>query len=70
LKEQRKTGRKADPDKQLKIAFAKSIQGTGQEITDAVNKQFNSEHDRRTIERWLEKFDADHTKENSNAETK
>jgi hypothetical protein len=59
LKEQRKTGRKADPDKQLKIAFAKSIQGTGQEITDAVNKQFNSEHDRRTIERWLEKFDAD-----------
>jgi hypothetical protein len=70
LKEQRKTGRKTDPDKQLKIAFAKSIQGTGQEITDAVNKQFNSEHDRRTIERWLEKFDADHTKENSNAETK
>lgn len=57
----RKPGPKEDSLKQQKIALAKSVDGSGQEKADAVNKEFGSKHDRRTIERWLKEseFDSD-----------
>jgi len=56
-------GKKADPNKQAKIDFAKTIDGTHQQIVDAVNAKFGSQHDRSTITKWLNetKFDKDLT---------
>jgi hypothetical protein len=65
LSKQRKSGgRKEDPDKQQKIDFAKSVDGSLQEKVDAVNEKFGSEHGKTTVQRWLKEFDSD--KENSN----
>jgi hypothetical protein len=51
-----------DPDRQAKIDFAKSVEGSLQEKADAVNEKFSSEHDKSTIGKWLRgpKFDKDH----------
>ncbi len=49
-----KPGPKEDPRKEEKIRYAKSVDGSGQVKTDAVNAKFGSKHGRRTIERWLE----------------
>ena len=60
----KKPGPKEDPEKQQKIDFAKTIDGSGQEKTDAVNAKFSSKHGRRTIERWLQEAEPfDCTKE-------
>jgi hypothetical protein len=54
LNEQRKQGgRKAVPDKQLKIDLARNTPGSSQDKAAAVNKQFDSDHDRSTIRKWL-----------------
>jgi AAA domain len=53
LKEQRKAGRKADPDKQQKIEFARSVEGSLQDKADAVNAKFGKQHDPSTIGKWL-----------------
>jgi hypothetical protein len=66
----KKTGRPEDPDKQLKIDFARSVAGSLQDKVEAVNKKFGSNHSKSTIREWLKDFDVDHEKENSNAETK
>lgn len=58
-----KTGRKADPDKQRKIDFAKSVEGSLQDKVDAVNAKFETEHDRSTIQRWLKETEFDSDKE-------
>ena len=49
LKEQRKAGRKADPDKQQKIEFARSVEGSLQDKADAVSAKFGKQHDPSTI---------------------
>jgi AAA domain len=50
------SGPKDDPDKQAKIDFAKSIEGSNQEKADAVNEKFGSEHPKETIRKWLKPF--------------
>jgi hypothetical protein len=52
-------GRPADPDRQAKIDFAKSIDGSLQGIANAVNEKFGSSHDRSTMSKWLKEFDGD-----------
>jgi len=52
-------GKKADPDKQAKIDFAKTIDGTHQQIADAVNAKFDSKHDRSTFTKWLKESEFD-----------
>lgn len=61
LKQQRKQGRKQDPDKQQKLDFARSIEGSTQEKVDAVNEKFGSKHSKGTIHKWLNEstFDGD-----------
>ena len=59
LKEQRKQGRKEDPDKQQKIDFARTVEGSLQEKAEAVNAKFGSGHDKSTIRKWLQTFDSD-----------
>jgi AAA domain len=59
LSKQRKAGRKVDQDKQAKLAFLRTITGSAQEKTDALNKQFNSEHSRETVRLWTKEFDED-----------
>lgn len=59
LSKQRKAGRKVDEDKQAKLDFLKTITGSAQEKTDALNKQFNSAHSRETIRLWTKEFDGD-----------
>jgi AAA domain len=59
LKEQRKAGRKPDANLQLKIDYAKTIDGSLQNKADAVNKKFGSEHSKSTISGWLKTFDSD-----------
>jgi hypothetical protein len=64
LKEQRKAGRKADPAKQQKIDFAKSIEGSLQDKADAVSERFGKKHDPSTIGKWLKEtspFDSNNT---------
>jgi hypothetical protein len=54
-------GRPADPDRQAKIDFAKSVDGSLQDKADAVNAKFGSKHDRSTMSKWLKEstFDED-----------
>jgi len=61
-------GRPSDPDKQAKIDFANSLEGSLQEKADAIEAQFGVKHDRSTISKWLKdnKFDQN-KKENSTA---
>jgi RecA-family ATPase len=59
LNEQRKSGKKADPDKQQKIDYARSVEGSTQEKADAVNEKFGSKHHKSTIHQWLKPFDTD-----------
>jgi hypothetical protein len=55
LREQKRAsaGRKVDPDKQAKIEFAKTVDGSLQEKADAVNEKFGSNHNKSTVSRWL-----------------
>ncbi len=55
-------GRTGDPDKQAKIDFARSVDGSLQEKADAVEKQFGIKHDRSTISKWLKESSFDHNK--------
>lgn len=48
-----KSGPKTDPERQAKIDFAKSVDGSLQDKTDAVNKQFGTKHGRSTVHEWL-----------------
>lgn len=57
LKQQRKHGRKEDPDRQAKIDFAKNVNGSLQDKTAAVNEKFGSKHVKSTISEWLKEFD-------------
>jgi len=54
-----KGGAPGDALKQQKIDFARSVDGSYQEKTDAVNVKFGTKHDRSTICKWLQSFDAD-----------
>ena len=63
LNEERKAQnrRRPDTDKQQKIEFARSVGGSLQDMANAVNKKFGSDHDRSTIRKWLkhaEPFDS------------
>jgi hypothetical protein len=53
-------GRPADPDKQAKIEFAQSTEGSLQDKSDAVNEKFGSNHSKSTVMGWLKgsSFDA------------
>jgi hypothetical protein len=56
LREQRrndKTGRKSDPERQAKIDFAKSIDGSLQDKVKALNAHFCSKHAKSTVSEWL-----------------
>lgn len=53
------TGRPEDSEKQQKIDFAKSVDGSLQDKADAVNARFGSEHSKSTISGWLKEFDSD-----------
>ncbi len=59
LNEQRKAGRQKDPDTQLKIDYARTVEGSYQDKTDAVNEKFGTNHKKATVHRWLKPFDAD-----------
>ncbi len=54
-----KSGPKSDPDKQAKIEFAKSVEGSFQQKADAVNAKFNTKHVKSTISDWMKEFDED-----------
>lgn len=54
-----KAGPKVDSDKQQKINFARSVDGSMQDKADAVNEKFGSKHSRSTIYEWLKPFDAE-----------
>ena len=59
LREQRRNTSKSGPkdsDRQAKIDFAKSIEGSLQDKVDAVNVKFGSDHGRSTIGKWLKPF--------------
>lgn len=55
----KKTGRPADSEKQQKIEFARTLQGSLQDKADAVNAKFGSDHKKSTICEWLKIFDED-----------
>lgn len=62
LREQRrnnKSGPKLDPDRQAKIDFAKSVDGSYQDKADAVNEKFGSKHSKSTVSGWFKEFDED-----------
>ncbi|MCU1301587.1 MAG: hypothetical protein JWQ87_1871 [Candidatus Sulfotelmatobacter sp.] len=64
LREQRgssKSGRKNDPDRQAKIDFAKTFDGSLQDKADALNKQFGSKHSKSTVSGWVKEFDQEVT---------
>jgi AAA domain len=52
-----KPGRPADPDLQAKFEFAKSVGGSYQEMADAVNEKFKTNHVKSTVMGWFKKFD-------------
>jgi hypothetical protein len=54
-----KGGAPSDSLKQQKIDYARSILGSYQEKTNAVNAKFGSNHKKSTIYEWLQPFDAD-----------
>jgi len=54
-----KPGPKADPDKQAKIDFAKSVDGSYQQKAKAVNQKFGTKHSKSTVSGWLKEFDED-----------
>jgi hypothetical protein len=49
----RTAGAKVDPEKQMKIDFARSVSGSLQEKAEAVNNKFGSKHSKSTISEWL-----------------
>ena len=49
LTEERKAGRKVDPDLQAKINFAKSVDGSYQQKADALNEKFGTNHSKSYI---------------------
>jgi hypothetical protein len=63
LTEQRKAqgGRKTDPEKQAKIDFARTIEGSNREIASAVDSKFGSRHNHSTVADWLKEFDQEAT---------
>lgn len=56
LNKQRKAGKHADPERQQKIDFARSIEGSVKNKADAVNEKFGSKHTKSTIHGWLKTF--------------
>jgi hypothetical protein len=52
-------GRPTDPEKQAKIDFAKSIDGSLQVKADAVIEKFGGKCSKSTISEWLKEFDQD-----------
>jgi hypothetical protein len=54
-----KSGPKNDPDRQAKIDFAKSLDGSLQDKATAVNEKFGSKHSKSTVSEWLKGFDQD-----------
>jgi hypothetical protein len=54
-----KSGPKDDPEKQAKIDFAKSVEGSLQEKADAVVEKFGGTCGKSTVKRWLPEFDQD-----------
>lgn len=52
-----KPGPKSNPDKQAKIDFAKSVDGSYQQRADAVNEKFGTNHSKSTIAEWCKDFD-------------
>jgi hypothetical protein len=61
LAEQRKAqgGRQTDPDRQAKIEFAKSVEGSLRDKRDATNKHFGTNHSVSAYSGWLKEFDQD-----------
>jgi hypothetical protein len=62
LHQQRRQGRKEDPDKQQKIDFARTVPGSLQDKADAVNAKFGSEHNKSTLSKWLQETQFDSEK--------
>jgi RecA-family ATPase len=58
-----KSGPKTDPDRQAKIDFVRSVDGSLQEKADAVNEKFGSKHAKSTVSEWLKDFDANNEQE-------
>lgn len=54
-----KPGPKPDPDRQAKIKFASSVDGSVQDKADAVNAKFGSKHSKSTVAAWLKEKDFD-----------
>ncbi|MHB8218324.1 MAG: AAA family ATPase [Candidatus Sulfotelmatobacter sp.] len=54
-----KSGPKDDPDRQAKIDFSKTIDGSLQDKADAVNEKFGSKHSKSTVSGWLKEFDSE-----------
>jgi hypothetical protein len=52
-------GRPIDPDKQRKIEYARSVEGSLQDRASAVNAKFGSKHSKSTVSEWLKEFDSD-----------
>lgn len=54
-----KPGPRTDPDRQAKIDFAKSLDGSLQVKADAVNEKFGSKHSKSTVSEWLKEGEFD-----------
>jgi hypothetical protein len=54
-----KAGAPADPQKQQKLEFARTVEGSLKEKADAVNEKFGTKHDRGTIHKWLKPFETE-----------
>jgi hypothetical protein len=52
-------GRPADPEKQAKIDFAKSLEGSLQDRAEAVIEKFGGKCSKSTVSGWLKEFDQD-----------
>ncbi len=62
LREQRRNppkGKRADPQRQEKIDFAKSIGGSLTDKVKAINEKFGSKHSKSTLSEWFKEFDED-----------
>lgn len=54
-----KEGKAADDDKQRKLDYLRTLTGSMQERTDALNQKFNADHPKGTIHRWVKEIEFD-----------
>jgi hypothetical protein len=53
------TGRPIDPEKQQKLDFLRSAEGSLQDKTDLMNAKFNSKHVKGTVGKWVNEIEFD-----------